>query len=81
MKCGMKVGDEVLVLCGDDRGKQGKVLKILDAGSRVLVEGVRVQKKHVKKTAKYPEGAVLEREAPISRSNLRKILGDGVKRD
>jgi large subunit ribosomal protein L24 len=74
MKMGVKVGDEVEVICGDDRGRRGQVMRVLEREDRVVVSGVRLQKKCVKKSSNNPDGAILELEMPIHRSNVRKIF-------
>ena len=63
--------DKVQVMSGDDSGKVGKVLAILPARQRVVVEGTNIIFRHVKKSPKYPQGGRIEREAPI---HLSKVL-------
>jgi large subunit ribosomal protein L24 len=69
----IKAGDKVMVIAGKDKGKVGKVLKVLPEKDRVVVEGVRIVKKHLKPTASNPEGGVVEREAPIHISNVMLV--------
>ena len=64
-----KVGDEVVVITGSDKGKTGKVIKTLKSENKVIVEGVRVIKKHQKPTGQET-GRIVEREAPIDASNV-----------
>ena len=64
-----KVGDEVVVITGSDKGKKGKILKTLKAENKVIVEGVHVVKKHQKPTGQET-GGILDVEAPISASNV-----------
>jgi large subunit ribosomal protein L24 len=66
--------DRVLVITGDDRGKQGRVLRVLRDEDRVVVEGVNYIWKHLRKTQQNPQGGRLQKEAPISLSNV-KVLG------
>ncbi|MDR0679264.1 MAG: hypothetical protein LBF24_03390 [Puniceicoccales bacterium] len=73
MKAFLRIGDEAEVIAGDGRGMRGKICCILEGGSRFQVSGVRMRKVCVKKSARHPEGAILEMETPIHRSNLRKI--------
>ncbi|MDR3117539.1 MAG: 50S ribosomal protein L24 [Puniceicoccales bacterium] len=80
-RCGIRVGDEVQVIGGDDKGKQGRVLQVLRTENQVLVSGVCLQKKHLKKSSQHPEGIILERETPIHRSKVRKISDATVKRN
>ena len=64
-----KVGDEVVVITGSDKGKKGKILKTLKAENKVVVEGV---KKHQKPTGQ-DNGGIIDMEAPISASNVMII--------
>jgi len=68
----IKKGDEVVVIAGDHKGSKGKILEFLRNKNRVLVEGVNLVKKHEKKTQDNPQGAIVEREASIHFSNVRK---------
>jgi large subunit ribosomal protein L24 len=80
MKWKIKVGDDVEVICGEDKGRQGKVLQTFRREMRLTVAGVQLRKKHLRKSQKHPDGAVIERESPIHYSNVRKILpADGKK--
>ena len=69
-KCHVKAGDEVVVLAGADKGKRGKIIEVQSGIGRVIVEGVRMQKKHQKKSQLNPNGAIVEREGPIDISNV-----------
>jgi len=69
-KCHVKAGDEVVVLAGADKGKRGKIIEVQRGVGRVIVEGVRMQKKHQKKSQLNPNGAIVEREGPIDISNV-----------
>ncbi|WP_163328416.1 50S ribosomal protein L24 [Desulfurobacterium thermolithotrophum] len=69
----IKAGDKVIVIAGKDKGKVGKVLKVLPEEERVIVEGVRIVKKHLRPSQKYPEGGIIEKEAPIHISNVMLI--------
>ena len=64
-----KVGDEVVVITGSDKGKTGKILKVLKAENKVVVEGVRIVKKHQKPTGQET-GGIIDQEAPIAASNV-----------
>ncbi len=78
----VKQGDEVQVLAGNDRGKRGKVMKVIDKTNRVLVEGVNIRVKHLQKTQANPEGGKVEKEFPISASNVliwSEKAGKGVR--
>ncbi len=66
----MKKGDEVVVITGTERGKRGKVITILSGKQRVIVEGVKMIKKHQRKSHQHPQGAIIEREGSIHISNV-----------
>lgn len=66
----IKVGDKVRVITGSNKGKEGKVSKVLRSESRVIVEGVNIVKKHVKPNRTNETGGILEIEAPIHISNV-----------
>lgn len=69
-KSHIKKGEEVVVLAGKERGKRGKVLQLLPAKQRAVVEGLMMIKRHEKKSEEKPEGAIVEREGSIHVSNL-----------
>ncbi len=69
----IKVGDEVLVIAGKDKGKNGKVIKTLRDKDKVVVEGINMVKKHVKPNNKNDKGGIFDLEAPIHVSNVKKI--------
>ena len=66
----LTVGDQVVVIRGDDKGKRGKVARLV--GDRVVVEGVNMVKRHLKQTPQRP-GGILDVEAPISKSNVMLV--------
>lgn len=70
-KLKIKRDDIVEIIAGDDKGKSGKVLMVLVDQNKILVEGINFVKKHIPKTEDNPQGGVVEREAPISISNIR----------
>lgn len=70
MKLKIKQGDEVVVIAGSHKGKRGKVMKIDGDAERVIVEGVALRKRHVRKSQENPEGAIEEREGSIHYSNI-----------
>ena len=76
----IKDGDNVRVITGSNKGKEGKVLKVLRNENRVLVDGVNVIKKHVKPSRTNETGGILEVEAPIHLSNV-KVLGKETKKE
>ena len=67
-----KVGDEVVVITGSDKGKSGKIIKTLKTENKVIVEGVHMVKKHQKPTGQET-GGIIEVEAPINASNVMII--------
>jgi len=72
-KLHIRKGDTVLVITGDDKGKKGKVLEVNIAKSRAIVEGVNMITKHVKPSAKNPEGGIKKIEAGVHISNLKLV--------
>ena len=64
-----KVGDEVVVIAGIDKGKKGKIIKTMKKENKVVVEGVNVRKKHQKPTGQET-GGIIDKEAPIAASNV-----------
>jgi large subunit ribosomal protein L24 len=72
----VKKGDTVQVISGNHKGATGKILAVLPKKSQVLIEGVRIIKKHTKKSQENPNGAILEREGPLHVSNV-KLLEKG----
>jgi len=66
----VKKNDEVVVIAGSDRGKRGRVIAVLVRKQRVIVEGVRMTKKHMRKSQEHPQGAIVEREGTIHISNV-----------
>ena len=72
-KLHIKKGDTVIVLAGEDKGKTGKVLKMLVDKQRAIVEGVNIVSKSAKPSAKHPQGGIVKVEAPIHISNLSLI--------
>ena len=66
-------GDMVIVNSGEDKGKTGKVLKVLVEKDRAIVEGVNMVSKSTKPSAKNPHGGIVKEEAPIHISNLNLI--------
>ena len=75
----IKVGDNVRVITGSNKGKEGKVLKVLRADNKVIVDGVNVVKKHFKPNRTNETGGILEVEAPIHISNV-KVLDKAEKK-
>ena len=68
----VKKGDNVVVLAGREKGKQGRIIAVLTKKSRVIVEGVQMIKKHTRKSQQNPNGAIVEREGSVHISNVKK---------
>ena len=73
MKFHVKKGDEVEVISGNFKGSSGKILEVIPSKQRVLIEGVRIIKKHLRKSQDNPQGKIAEREGPIHISNVKLI--------
>ena len=69
----VKKGDQVQVITGNHKGATGKVLQVLPKKQQVLIEGVRLIKKHVRKSQDNPQGAIVQREGPVHISNVKKV--------
>ena len=72
-KLHIKKGDTVYVNAGEDKGKTGRVLKVLISKNRAVVEGINMVTKATKPNAKNPQGGLVKMEAPIHVSNLSLI--------
>lgn len=66
----IKRNDQVIVIAGSHKGKQGKILEVRSAKNRAVVEGVAMIKRHLKKSQENPQGKIAEREGTIHVSNL-----------
>jgi large subunit ribosomal protein L24 len=73
IKCHVRKGDQVEVISGNFRGSSGRILAVFPGKQRVLVEGVRIIKKHLRKSQDNPSGKIAEREGPIHISNVKLI--------
>ncbi len=73
LKHHVKKGDHVEVIAGNFRGSSGKILQVLPKKNRVLIEGVRLIKKHMRKSQDNPSGSIAEREGPIHISNVKLV--------
>ena len=69
----VRKGDTVVVVAGKERGKRGKVLRVITGKSRVLVEKLNMIKKHQRPTQKLRQGGIIEREGPIHLSNVMLV--------
>ena len=75
VKMHIKKSDMVKIIAGKEQGKTGKVLRVFPGKSRVVVEGLNMIKRHTRPNQLYPEGGILEKEAPLSASNVMLICG------
>jgi large subunit ribosomal protein L24 len=73
IKTHVNKNDEVIVISGDHKGKSGRVLQVFPEKGHVLVEGVRLIKKHARRTQDRPEGGIIEKEGPIHISNVKLV--------
>ena len=69
----IKTGDTVMVIAGSDKGKVGKVLRIITDKDRVVVEGINRVWKHVRPTQRNPQGGRIQKDAPIHISNVQPL--------
>ncbi len=69
----IKKGDTVRVVSGNDKGKEGKVLKVFPKADRVIVEKINLIKRHQRPSQTNPQGGIVEKEAPIHASNVMLV--------
>ncbi len=69
----IRKNDLVLVISGDDKNTQGRVLKVFPAAGRVIVEGVNIIKRHTKPSGKNPQGGIIQKEGPIAVSKVMLV--------
>jgi len=72
-KCKLKKEDTVEIIAGKDKGKRGRILKIIRDKDRVVVEGANIAKKAKKRKNKQDRGGIIEVEAPIHYSNIAMV--------
>ena len=72
MKNKIKKGNQVLILCGKDKGKKGEVIEILRYANKAIVKGINIIKKH-EKTTKEKKGGIISKESFIHISNLKNL--------
>lgn len=63
----------VMVVAGDDKGKKGRILEIITASERALVEGINIVSRHTKPNAQNQNGGIIKKEAPVHISNLKVL--------
>ena len=71
----VRKGDMVVVIAGKDKGKRGKVLRVLNKKDRVVIERVNMVKRHTKPTQRQPRGGILEKEGSVEASNVALWCG------
>jgi large subunit ribosomal protein L24 len=76
-KLNIKKGDNVMVIAGDSKGQQGRVLLVNVDKETAIVEGINMVSKHTKPNADNPKGGIIHKEAPIRISNLMLVDGKG----
>jgi large subunit ribosomal protein L24 len=69
----LRKGDEVVVMSGKDKGKKGKIARIFAEEGKVIIEGINLVKRHLRPTARNPQGGILEKEAPIYASKVMPV--------
>ena len=72
-KTHVRKGDQVVVITGNHAGASGRILQVLTRKNQVLIEGVRIIKKHQKKSQDRPQGEIVEREGPVHISNVKIV--------
>ena len=77
MAAKIKTGDTVVLLAGKDKGKQGKVLKVMPKDERLLVEGVNMVQRHTKVSQSDPQGGIKRKEASLHVSNVAIVDANG----
>jgi len=69
----IRKNDKVRIIAGNDRGKEGKVLKVFPASDKLIVEKVNLIKRHTRATQRNPQGGIVEKEGPIDISNVMLV--------
>ena len=69
----IKKGDLVRVIAGNDRGKEGKILKVFPDSNRIIVEKINLIKRHTRASKDVPQGGIIEKEGPINASNVMLV--------
>ena len=73
----VKKGDNVMVIAGESKGQQGKVLVVDAKKQKVIIEGINLVTKHAKPNAENPQGGIIKKEASVNISNLMLVDGSG----
>jgi large subunit ribosomal protein L24 len=72
-KLSVRTGDEVQVITGKDRGKRGTITQVIPQENRVIVEGVNMVKRHLRRQPNALQAGIIDKPAPLSRSNVMLI--------
>jgi large subunit ribosomal protein L24 len=73
----VRKNDRVIILAGRDKGKVGKVLRVMPEVDKVVVEGINKVKRHTKPNQQNQQGGIIEKEAPLHASNVALVGKDG----
>ena len=73
MSLGIKKNDTILIISGDEKNKRGRVLDVSPKKGKILVEKINIIKRHMKPSKKYTQGGIVEKEAPLHRSNMMLV--------
>ena len=73
MGLSVRKDDTVLVITGKNKGKRGRIISVIPAAQKIIVEGVNVKKKHMKPNKQYQQGGIIDKEAPIYISNTMLV--------
>ncbi len=76
----LKKGDQVVVITGKDKGKQGKIEKVYKKNNQVLILGINLYKRHIKKSDKFPQGGIIEVPRPLNVSKVMLICSNCTKK-
>ena len=77
MAAKIKKGDDVIVLAGKDKGRTGKVLRVIPSDNRVVVQGIQVVQRHTRPSAGNPQGGIVNKEASIHLPNVALVDSKG----
>lgn len=75
----LKLNDQVEIITGKDKGRVGKIIKLISKSNKAVVERANMVKRHMKPTAQNQQGQILEKEAPIHVSNLKLVCPNCAK--
>lgn len=73
MGLGIKKNDTVMVITGKYKGKTGRVIRVLPREEKLIIEKINIVKRHMRPSKKYSQGGIIEKEAPLHRSNVMLV--------